>query len=100
MGGCDYAADIVSGFDADAIIEAGVVENVLALRNEAIKKDEEDNYYVYLIDANNKTEKKIVEIGLSDGYKTQILSDLEIRDNVVSNPTMEIKDGVDVIIKE
>lgn len=83
----------VSGFDADAIIETGVVENVLALNNEGIKKDDNGNYFVYLVDSNSKAKKTMVETGLSDGYKTQIIAGLKLLDKVVSNPPMELVDG-------
>lgn len=90
----------VSGFDADAVVETGLVENAMSLNNEAIKKDDEDNYFVYLVDSNNKAKKTIVEVGLSDGYKTQIISGLKLMDKVVSNPPMELKDGSDIKIKQ
>ncbi|MDY0235457.1 MAG: HlyD family efflux transporter periplasmic adaptor subunit [Gudongella sp.] len=89
----------VSGFDADALVETGLVEKTLALNNEAIKKDDEGNYFVYLVDSNNKAKKTIIEVGLSDGYKTQIISGLKINGKVVSNPPAELKDGSDLKIK-
>ncbi|NMA48160.1 MAG: hypothetical protein GX947_00065, partial [Tissierellia bacterium] len=89
----------VSGFDADATIETGIVENTLSLNNEAIKKDADGNYFVYLVESNNKAKKTIVTIGLSDGYKTQIISGLELMDRVVSNPPMELSDGSDLKIQ-
>lgn len=89
----------VSGFDADATIETGVVENTLTLKNEAIKSDEEGNIFVYLVDNDNKAKKTIIETGLSDGFKTQILSGLELVDKVVSNPPMELSDGSDLKIQ-
>lgn len=91
---------LVSGFDADATVETGVVENTLSLNNEAIKKDEDEAYYVYLIDSNSKAKKTIIETGLSDGYKTQIISGIELMDKVVRNPPMEIKDGSVLKIKQ
>lgn len=83
----------VSGFDADARVETGLVENTLSLNNEAIKKDEGGNYFVFLVDSNNKAKKTIIETGLTDGYKTQIVSGLSLGDKVVSNPPIELKDG-------
>lgn len=90
----------VSGFDADARVETGLVKNVLSLNNEAIKKDDEGNYFVYLVDSSNKAKKTIIETGLSDGYKTQIISGLKLMDKVVSNPPMDLKDGSDIKIKQ
>lgn len=89
----------VSGFDADASVETGVVENTLTLKNEAIKTDEDGNDFVYLVDNDNKARKTIVETGLSDGFKTQIISGLEAVDRVVSNPPMELSDGSDLKIE-
>jgi multidrug efflux pump subunit AcrA (membrane-fusion protein) len=63
----------VSGFDADAVVETGVVENTPSLNNEAIKKDGEGNYFVFIVESNNKAKKTIIKTGLSDGYKTQII---------------------------
>ena len=91
---------LVSGFDADATVETGVVENTLSLNNEAIKKDEDEAYYVYLIDSNSKAKKTIIETGLRDWYKTQIISGIELMDKVVRNPPMEIKDGSVLKIKQ
>lgn len=90
----------VSGFDADARVETGLVETALALKNEAIKIDEEENYFVYLVDSNKKAKKTIIETGLSDGYKTQIISGLKLMDKVVSNPPIDLKDGSDIKIKQ
>lgn len=90
----------VSGFDADASVETGLVENSLSLNNEAIKKDDAGNFFVYLVDANNKAKMIIVETGLSDGYKTQILSGLKLNDKVVSNPPIDLKEGSALKIKQ
>lgn len=96
----DEDNSFVSGFDADARVETGIAENILAIRNEAIKKDKDGNYFVYLIDSKNKSKKVPVVTGLSDGYKTQILSGVELKDKVVSNPLMDLKDGSDLKIKQ
>lgn len=91
---------IISGFNAESNITIDSLENVLAIKNECIKTDKENKTYVYLIE-NNTAIIKYVEIGLSDGYKTQIKSGLNENDKVVINPPIELTDGQKVnVVKE
>ncbi|WP_422485471.1 efflux RND transporter periplasmic adaptor subunit [Gudongella sp. DL1XJH-153] len=90
---------IVSGYDADAEVITGSVDNVLLVNNEAIREDGEAGAYVYIIE-NGIAVKTSVQRGITDRYLTEIVDGLELGDIVVLNPPEELQDGSAVITVE
>lgn len=67
-------------------IIVGKVENVLIIPTITIKK-EKDQSFVYILGKDNKPEKRIVKIGLSDELNSQIISGLSEGNEVISSQT-------------
>jgi len=87
---------IASGYNGDAVISLEKNEDVLLIRNEAIKKDNEGSF-VFLV-SGDSVEKIYVDTNLSDGYFTSIDSGIEENDEVVLNPPMELNDESSITI--
>ena len=90
---------LVSGFDADAEVITGRVENVLLINNETIREDDVAGAYVFIIE-NGTAVKTSVQRGITDRYITEIKDGLEIGDIVLLNPPEDLQDGSVVLIVE
>lgn len=88
---------LASGFDGDAIVEIDSKENVLLVKSECIRKDIENKEYLFVIE-NGIAKKIYIEIGLTDGYNTIVLTGINEKDIVILNPPAELNDGVAVEI--
>lgn len=86
-----------SGFEGDASVQIDQNENVLVIKSEAIKKDDENKQYLYVL-KNGIANKTYVETGLSDDYYVSVLSGIKENDLVILNPPMELTDGMKVKI--
>lgn len=86
--------NLTFGYEAEAKIIIDSQDDVLVVKNESIKK--EDNMeFVYLID-NNFAKKTYVETGLTDGYLTKVISGINQNDVVIVNPPVDLIDGMQV----
>ncbi|MCR3955222.1 MAG: biotin/lipoyl-binding protein [Gudongella sp.] len=83
---------LVSGFDADAEIIIGVVENVMVVKNEAIREDDQAGSYVFIIEDGVAVKTPITR-GITDRYLTEVMEGLEMGDIVILNPSQELGDG-------
>ncbi len=90
---------IVSGYDADAQVITGSVDNVLLVNNEAIREDGDIGAYVFTME-NGIAVKTSVQRGITDRYLTEIVDGLELGDIVVLNPPEELQNGSAVITVE
>ena len=84
-----------SGFEGDASVQIDKNDNVLVIKSEAVKKDDENKQYLYIL-KNGIASKTYVEIGLSDDYYVSVLSGIKENDIVILNPPMELTDGMKV----
>ncbi|MDW5298677.1 MAG: biotin/lipoyl-binding protein [Sedimentibacter sp.] len=84
-----------SGFEGDASVRIDKKENVLVIKREALKKDEENKQYLYVL-KNGVASKTHVETGLSDDYYVSVLFGINENDLVILNPPMELTDGMRV----
>ncbi|MDW7668826.1 MAG: efflux RND transporter periplasmic adaptor subunit [Bacillota bacterium] len=82
---------IVTGYNGDAIISLEKKKDVLLIRNEAIKIDDEGKY-IFIINGNS-VKKTYIETNLTDGYFTSIISGIEVNQQVVLNPPEKLQDG-------
>ena len=89
----------IPGFDADAVVSTDFAAQVLTIKTEAIRYDESGAPYVFRVNG-GKSEKVLVELGVSDGYRVEIKSGLVENDQVILNPSREIADGTSVNIAE
>jgi HlyD family secretion protein len=88
---------IASGFDGDAKVEIDSKDNVLTVKNECIKKEDDNKKYLFVVD--NKIAKKVyIETDLSNGYITSVIAGIEENDMVVINPSEQLIDGMTVKI--
>jgi HlyD family secretion protein len=83
---------LVSGFDADAEITIGMVQDVVVIKNEAIREDDQAGSYVFIID-NGVAVKRPISRGITDRYLTEVREGLEMGDMVILNPSQELEDG-------
>ncbi|WP_409228322.1 efflux RND transporter periplasmic adaptor subunit [Gudongella sp. SC589] len=90
---------LVSGFDADAEITTGMVENVVLVKNEAIREDDQAGSYVFTIE-NGFAVKTPVTRGITDRYLTEIKEGILLGDRVILNPPQELEDGSAVSVTE
>lgn len=89
----------VPGFDADAVVSTDFAEQVLTIKTEAVRYDDEGSAFVFKINGGN-VEKTPVELGISDGYTVEIISGLNENDKLVLNPSRDIEDGTSITIVE
>lgn len=82
------------GYEAEANIIIDSQQDVLVVKNESIKK-EDNKEYVYLL-KNNAAKKTYVETGLTDGYLINIISGLNEGDVVIVNPPFDLTDEMKV----
>ena len=89
---------LVSGYDSDAQITLGTAENVILVKNEALRQDSE-GMFVFRVN-NSKAEKTYVTTGITDRFLTEIQEGLDEGDRVVLNPPEEIQDGSDINVMD
>lgn len=85
---------IAFGYEGEAKIIIDSKEDTLIVKNESIKT-EEDNKFVYVLQGNSAI-KKIVKLGLTDGYITSIEEGLQENDLVIVNPPYDLTDGIQI----
>lgn len=90
-------ADIIPGFDADALVSTESVSGVLSVKTESVRYDESGSPFVYAVSGNRAVKTSVV-LGISDGYVVEVKSGLNENDQVILNPQIEISDGTEVSI--
>ena len=88
-----------SGYEGEAVLEVDNMDNVVIVKNECIKKDDENNQYLYVLE-NGNAKKTFVETGLSDGYNVVVTSGIDENDYVIINPPIDLNDGMTVKISK
>ena len=91
----DMQKDIVPGFDAEAYINAGTAENVVAVKIESVKTDETGSSVVFLVE-NSVIDIRKVETGISDSFYVEIKSGLDENEITAVNPPPQISRGMSV----
>ncbi len=71
-----------------AVVAAGEIQNVLAVPDSAILRDSENLPFVYVVQGTNQFGRRKVEIGESQGGRTQILSGLAAGDRVAGDGSL------------
>lgn len=83
---------IIAGFDADAVVEVIRLTDVLIIRRESVRKDQDGKEFVFVVQ-DNKAIKKYIETGASDNTNVTVLSGINENDIIVVNPSLEVQDG-------
>lgn len=90
--------DLVLGFLIDAEIKTASANNVIVLPAQAMRR-ELSEYYVFLVDKDNKLVRKPFTPGIQSDMYVEVLSGLNAGDKVVLNPTNEMSNGLKVKLK-
>ena len=69
------------GMLADVMLVTEKVEDALVIPAESVMQSDDENY-VYVANG-NKAEKKVVETGVTDGKRIQIISGVEEGDEII-----------------
>ncbi|WP_461206714.1 efflux RND transporter periplasmic adaptor subunit [Clostridium sp. DL1XJH146] len=83
-------------FEADVDILLQSEKDVLYIPVESIKKDETGEEFVFVVQ-DSKAVKKVIEKGLQSDSYVEIISGLELGEEVILNPSSEILDGTIVL---
>jgi multidrug efflux pump subunit AcrA (membrane-fusion protein) len=84
---------IASGFEGDAKVEIDTKANTMVVKNECIKKDDNNEEYLFIVE-NEIARKVYIKTDLTDGYNTSVLSGIKENDAVILNPPEELSDGM------
>jgi len=71
-----------------AMVTAGKIRNAIAVPDAAVLRDDENQPFVYIETSPNTFGRRPVDIGESEGGRTQILKGLSAGDNVVGNGSL------------
>jgi membrane fusion protein, heavy metal efflux system len=71
-----------------ALVQAGVIEGALAVPDAAVLRNTENQPFVYVAQGSNQFAQRLVELGESQGGKTQITGGLEAGDRVVADGSL------------
>ncbi|MBU3811083.1 MAG: efflux RND transporter periplasmic adaptor subunit [Candidatus Niameybacter stercoravium] len=91
----DSSKGLKEGLTVDLKIITSDVKDVIAVPLLATMTDKEDNNYLFVVGADGKLSKRMVKQGAADNQYVQV-SDLEVGDIVVTNPTEALEDGMSV----
>ena len=91
----DSANGLKEGLTVDLKIITSDVKDVVAVPLLATMADKEDNNYLFVVQEDGKLSKRIVKQGAADNQYVQV-SDIEVGDIVVTNPTEALEDGMGV----
>lgn len=83
---------VVSGFDADAVVEVVRLTDQLIIKRESVKKDQDGREFVFVIQ-DNKAVKTYISTGPSDSTNIAVLSGLNENDIIIVNPSLTVQDG-------
>jgi HlyD family secretion protein len=83
---------IIAGFDADAVVEVIRLTDVLIIRRESVRKDQDGKEFVFVIQ-DNKANKTYIETGAFDNTNVAVLSGIDDNHMIIVNPSLEVQDG-------
>lgn len=83
---------IIAGFDADAVVEVIRLTDVLIIRRESVRKDQDGKEFVFVIQ-DNKANKTYIETGASDNTNVVVISGIDDNHMIIVNPSLEVQDG-------
>lgn len=86
--------NVVSGYEAEAMIIIDSKDKQLVVKKESIKK-EDDKEFVYIL-KDNIAKKIFIETGMSDDYLVNILDGIKENEIVIINPPVDLIDGDEV----
>lgn len=90
--------DLVLGFLIDAEIKTASADNVIILPAQAMRR-ELSEYYVFLVDKDNKLVRKSFTPGIQSDMYVEVLTGLNKGDKVVLNPTNDMSNGQKIRLK-
>jgi len=83
------------GMFAKVTVETSRVKDVVAVPQEAIKKDKTESF-VFVVTADNKAKRRTVKVGATDTTYTEITDGIKAGDNVVTISATPLRDDVSV----
>lgn len=83
---------VVSGFDADAVVEVIRLTDELIIKRESVKKDQDGKEFVFVI-KDNKAIKTYIITGASDNTNVAVMSGINENDTIIVNPSLDVQDG-------
>lgn len=96
----DADRSVIIGMDVELSAALETKKNVLLIPVESIQYDNENGYYVFVYDAEEKIiNRKTVVVGLFDGSSYEVLEGLSEGDQIVRAPRMKMEDGMSVVPK-
>lgn len=97
----DDAKELKPGYSVNCDIILDKKEDIIVVPIQSTLKDKEDNYYVYVVNDENKVEKKIIEIGLFSELIIEA-DGIEKDTQIIMSPSPLIKEGdtVTPVLKE
>lgn len=88
----DPNAVIKPGYTVETEIITKVSENAVVVPLMATQLDKDDSYYVYIVNADNKAEKRAVKLLTYSNLNVEV-EGVEYGERVIENPSPAIKDG-------
>ncbi len=85
-------------FDVNADILVGEAKNLLKIPVECIKYDKKNNTSVFVVE-NGVARLTQVSLGLQSDSDVEVLEGLKPGDKVVLNPSVDLGDGVPVVVE-
>lgn len=91
---------VIIGMDVDLSADLETKKDVTLVPVEAIQYDNENGYYVFRYDEEEKIiNRQTVLVGLFDGSNYEVLDGLSVGDKIVRAPTLTMEDGQSVVPK-
>lgn len=86
------------GFDVDVDILLGQAKHTIKVPGEAVRTDKKGKSYVYVLQKNKIKQREII-MGLQSETEVEVLEGISKDDKVVLNPSEELQDGLQVVVK-
>lgn len=91
---------VIIGMDVDISAALDTKENVTLVPVEAIQYDNENGYFVFKYDEEEKIiNRQTVVVGLFDGANYEVLDGLSVGDKIVRAPSLTMEEGQSVVPK-
>jgi multidrug efflux system membrane fusion protein len=75
------------------LINLPSLSNALVVPTIAVQQDQNQQYYVYVVDKNNRAQMRHVALGPSQNEQTSILSGVNLGEKVITKGQFEITHG-------
>ena len=96
----DADRSVIIGMDVELSAALETKKDVLLIPVESIQYDNENGYYVFVYDEDEKIiKRRTVVVGLFDGSSYEVLEGLSEGEQIVRAPTMKMEDGIRVVPK-